>query len=323
MAQTTPRDLHVDTLLTNVSIAQYNAPSRYIARQIAPEVTVKKQSDIYTVYDQSHWFRNEARVRAPGTLSQRGGWAVTNTNTYYAKRVSYGHEISDEERDNSDAPFNMDSEATAFVTDKIMMHHEIAWASTNFTTSVWGADRTGAASGGDFVYWSDYGGSSPLNDIDTYADNVDARIANDPNVLVLGKQVWQKVKRHPDVIDLIKYTQRGQLTLDLFASLIEIPKVLVGRAIYTASPEGTAEASVTYTRIWGKHALLLYVAERPSLMTPSASYTFTWGRVPNSPLYIKRMREEQREVDIIEANSYFDFKVTAARAGEFLNGAVA
>jgi hypothetical protein len=320
MAQATPRDLHVDGLLTNISLGAYNAPSRYIAREIAPVVPVAKQSDIVPKYDQSHWFRNEARPRAPGEASHRGGWATDLTNTYYAKRVSYGHEISDDERSNSDAPFDQDRDATLFVTDKIMMHHEIAWASTNFTTSVWGADRVG---GSDFTVWSDYANSSPLTDIDTFGDNVDARIAMDPNTFVMGKQVWMKLKRHPDVIDLIKYTQRGQLTLDLFAALIEIPRVLVGKAIYTASPEGTAEASVSYSRIWGKHALLLFRPDAPSLMTPAATYTFTWRRVPNSLVYIKRMRDEEREVDIIEANTYFDFKVTSARAGEFLSGAVA
>ncbi len=320
MAKTTARDLHVDKLLTQLSIAQYNDPGNYIARQIAPIVPVQKQSDIYPVYDQSHWFRNEAALRAPGTKSQRGGWTVDTTKTYYCNRFSYGHEIYDEERDNADEPFNLDNEATSFVTDKVMMAHEVAWAGTNFTTSVWGADRVG---GTDFTQWSDYAASQPLTDLDSYGDNVDARIARNPNSLVLGKQVWMKLKRHPELIDLIKYTQRGQLTVDLFAALIEIPRVLIGRAIYTSSPEGTAEASVSYSRIWGKHALLCYVAETPGLMTPSASYTFTWRRVPASDLYIKRMRDEEREVDIIESNTYFDFKVTAARAGEFLQNAVA
>ncbi len=320
MAKTTPRDLHVDQLLTQLSIAAYNEPGSYIARQIAPIVPVQKQSDIYPVYDQSHWFRNEAAPRAPGTKSQRGGWTVDNTNTYYARRWSYGHEISDEERDNADAPFNLDSEATMFVTDKIQLLHELSWAGACFTTGVWTGDKAG---GTDFTQWSDYAASQPLSDFDTYSDGVDARIARDPNTLVLGKPVWMKLKRHPEIIDLIKYTQRGQLTIDLFAALIEMPRVLVGRALYTASPEGTAEASVTYTRVWGKHALLAYVPERPSLMTPAASYTFTWQRVPQSDLYIKRMRDEEREVDIIEASTYFDFKVTSARAGQFLQNAVA
>ena len=131
-----------------------------------------------------------------------------------------------------------------------------------------------------------------------------------------------QLKWHPDLIDTIKYTQRGQLDLDIFTSLTEFQRVFVGRGIYTSSPEGTAEASVTYSRIWGKDAMLLYVPERPALSTPSAGYTFVWQRVPNAIQYIKRFRDEEREVDIIEANSYFDQEKTAADAGIFLNTVV-
>ena len=128
---------------------------------------------------------------------------------------------------------------------------------------------------------------------------------------------------HPDLVDTIKYTQRGVLTTDLVASLLEIDRLEIGRAIYTTSVEGTAESSVSYSRIWGKNALLMYIPASPSLMTPAAGYTFVWRRVPNALQFMKRMRDEEREVDIIEGNSYFDQKITAANAGLFLSNAVA
>ena len=80
---------------------------------------------------------------------------------------------------------------------------------------------------------------------------------------------------------------------------------------------------MVYTRIWGKNALLLSVPDRPSVLTPAAGYTFTWARVPNSLSYMLRFRDDQREMDILEGNSYFDQKVTSALAGEFLSNVVA
>ena len=88
MTTPTSRDLHVDGLLTNVSIAYKN--DTYIADQIFPVVPVMKQSDIVPKYDQSHWFRNGAVIRAPGTASVRGGFTVDTTDTYFANRYSYG-----------------------------------------------------------------------------------------------------------------------------------------------------------------------------------------------------------------------------------------
>lgn len=312
-------DLHVDQMLTNMSIGYSNLT--YIADQIFPILYVNKQSDIVPKYDQSHWFRDGARLRMPRSKSEGGGWSVDKTQTYFCPRYSFRDEISDEERANADGPFqNLEQDAVDFVTDKVAMRREIAFATDFFKTGVWGNDDTG---GTDFTVWSDYGASSPLTDFTSYEDEIEARIGRAPNTVVLGKQVWNQLKWHPDLIDTIKYTQRGTVSVDLAASLFEIPKLLIGRAIYTTDPEGTAEASVTYTRIWGKNALFLYVPDRPSLKQPAAGYTFSWQVVPNALQYIKRMRDEEREVDIIEANTYFDQAVTAARAGTFLSGAVA
>jgi hypothetical protein len=314
----TARDLHVDSLLTNISIA-YRNPS-YIADMIFPLVTVMKQSDIVPKYDQSHWFRNGAKMRAPGTKSQGGGWTVDTSDTYFAARRSFRVEIADDDRDNTDQPFNLDRDGTEFVTDKMQLAREVAFATDFFKTGVWGDDDTG---GTDFTQWSDYASSSPLVDITRYQDAVEGRIGREPNKLVLGKQVWSSLKWHPDLIDTIKHTQTAMMTMDLAAALMELESIMIGRAIVTNDEEGTAEASVTYTRVWGKNALLLYVPDRPSLMTPAAGYTFVWQRVVSALQYIKRMRDEEREVDIIEGNSYFDQKATATKAGQFLASAVA
>ncbi len=318
MANATGRDLHVDQLLTTLSIA-YRNPS-YIADQIFPIVPVMKQSDKLVKYDKSHWFRDTAKIRAPGTASQGGGWTVDTSATYFCDRFSYRHEISDDDRDNADAPFNLDNEATEFVTDKMLMRREVAFATDFFKTSVWGADKVGAT---DFTQWSDYAASSPLTDISGWRDDVEGRIGREPNKLVMGKQVWTKLKWHPEVIDTIKYTQRAQMTLELFAALVEFESVLVGRALRTTQAEGTAESSITISRIWGKHALMAYVPARASLMTPAAGYTFVWQRVPSAQQYIKRMRDDEREVDIIEGNSYFDQKAVGTDAGQFAQNVIA
>jgi len=318
MPTPTASDLHVDSLLTNLSIA-YKNPA-YIADQVFPIVEVMRQSDIIPQYDQSHWFRDEARLRAPGTKSQGGGWTVDVTMKYFCDRYSYRKEVSDEERGNADAPFNLDRDATEFVTDKLLMRRERAFATDFFITTPWTTTKTG---GTDFTVWSDYAGSTPLVDLTTYRDTVEALIGVEPNVLVLGKQVWLQLKWHPDLIDTIKYTQKGVMSADLFASLAEFEKVLIGRSLVTTTAEGTAEASVSYSRIWGKHGLMLAVPARPSLLTPAAGYCFVWRRVAGALQWIKRMRDEEREVDIIESNSYFDMKAVSASAGLFVSGAVA
>jgi hypothetical protein len=312
------RDLHVDQLLTEVSIGYKNP--LYIADGIFPVVPVRKQSNVVPKYNQSFWFRDAAQMRAPGTRSVGGGFTVDNTDTYFAPRFSFRFEIPDDIRDNSDQPYDLDNDGTEFVTDKILLKRELALATDFFTTSVWGADKVG---GTDFTQWSDYGASAPLTDMAGFLDGVEALVGREPNVLVLGKQVWVQLKWHPDLIDTIKYTQTAMVDVDLAARLFALDKLLVGRAIQTTSPDGTAEGSVSYSRVWGKHGLLLFVPQRPGLFTPAAGYTFVWNRVPSALQYIKRMRDEERETDIIEGNTYFDQKALATKAGVFLQNAVA
>lgn len=317
-AQPTASDLHIDRLLTNISIAYQN--KTYIADQIFPMVPVQKQSDRIPLYNQSFWFRDDPRVRAPGQKSIRGGFEVDNTAIYFADRFSRGFEIPDEVRRNADLPYNLDRDGTRFVTDRMMMRREVAFATDFFKTGVWTTDKVGAV---DFTKWSDFGGSTPVTDVDNFKDEVEALSAQEPNYFTMGKQVWVIVKNHPTLLDRIKYTQRAQLTTELVASLFEFERFLVGRSIQTTDAEGTAEASVTYTRIWGKNTLMLYVPPSASLLTPAAGYTFVWQIVPNALQFIKRMRDEEREIDIVEANSWFDQKITSARSGLFMSDAVA
>lgn len=316
--QPTPQDLHVNALLTSLSIG-YTNPA-YIADKMFPIVGVNKQSDIVPKYDQSHWFRDNAKMRAPGTRSEGGGFTVDTSDSYFCNRWSRRFEIPDELRKNADAPWKLDEDATRFVTDKLQMRREVAFASAFFTTSVWGTDKTGAT---DFTQWSNYGASTPDVDVATYRDAVEATAGIEPNKFALGKQVFLQLKNHPTLLDRIKYTQRAQMTADLIAALFEFDELLVGRSIYTTTKEGTAEASVSYSRIWGKNALMLYVPASASLLTPAAGYTFVWQVVANALQYIKRMRDEEKEIDIVEANSYFAQKATATKAGLFMSSVVA
>jgi len=264
---------------------------------------------------QSDWFRNNAHRRGTGTMSRRGAFNL-GTDTYAVVRDSFGFELADEVRDATMEPFNMDRDGAIFATDKVLMAQELDFSTNLFTTGVW-TDAAG------YVQWNDYGSSTPLLLVTQSIDNIESRVGREGNTLIMGKQVFTTLRWHPDLLDTIKYTQRAILTEELIQSLFGIDRLLVGRGIYTASPEGTAEASVVYSRIWGKNLLVMYNPSAPSLITPAAVYNMVWQRVPNAPLYVRRFREEPRELDVIEANGYHQFKVTSPRSGEFYANIIA
>ena len=304
---------HYDRLLTNISQQARNVS--YIADQIFPIVTVMKASDYIAKYNQSHWFRNGAALRAPRTASVGGGFSVTQ-DSYITERVSFRDEFSDDEQANYDNPFQLLTDSVDFVTDKMGLYRETQFATKFFAPSKGWYDRAGTT---HFVKWSDVSTSNPMKDVGTYKDYVETQIAREPNKFVMGKEAYLTARWNVKVLDSIKYTQTGIVSKDLLASLFEFDDILIGRAIQTTDPEGTAEASVTYARVWGDRALMVYVPERPSLRVPAAGYTLVWQVVPNALQYIKRMRDEEREANIIEGNSYFVQKQTSGAAGALLD----
>ncbi len=310
-------DVHVNKMLTDVSVGYRN--SEYIADQIFPMVMVTKQTDIIPFYKQSAFFRDEAGVIGEGGKAPQAGYEVDTSNTYYCAKYGIKHFISDDRRANEDAPFNSDQDATFLVTDKLMLRRERAFVADFWKTSVWGTDKTGTT---NFVKWSDYGSSSPIEDIREFKRTVRRKVGVDPNTLVLGDLTADRLLDHPDVLDRIKYTERGIASADLLAALFGVDRVLIGKSVYTADEEGLAEASVTYTASWDDDALLLYVPPRPSLFTPSAGYTFVWqtpAALGSGPQWVRKWHEEEEMGDYIEARSYFDQKACATNAGLFMS----
>jgi hypothetical protein len=316
-------DLHVDRYLTNMSVGYMNG--QYIARLIFPMVPVNYRSDLIPLYDQSHWFRHEAVELAPMEAPPIGGYEVSS-ESYYCRKYGLGHVIPDEQRGNTDRPFDLDRDGMEWLVDRVDALREQKFVADFWKTTVWGTDKTGT-SDADFTQWDDYTNATPIQDLRLFKRTVRRLIARDPNLLVLGDLTFDVLADHPAILERIKYgaTQNSpaMVTPNLIAQLLGLGQVLVGQSIYTDDPEGTAEASVTYTPYYDDDGLLLYQPPRPSLRQPAAGYTFNWTTVFGTSRYIRRRREPLSELgDLLEIFEYFDMRVTAANAGLFINDAV-
>lgn len=325
MPQPTRSDVHVNRPLTNISVAYIQRATDFIADQVFPTIPVSKQSDRYFTYDKSYWFRSEATERAPGTESAGSGFTIDSTPSYYARLYAVHKDVDDQTRANTDDPLNADRDATLLVTQQMLLKKDALWASTFFKTGVWTNDLTAVTSGtptaSEFLRW-DVAGGDPTADVTLQATKMHERTGYRPNVLVITPFVLQKLNNHSLILDRIKYTQRGIVTLDLLAALFGVEKVVVANATNNTAQEGAATAM---SFVFGKSALLLYSNPNPSIMQPSAGYTFSWSGLLGAGAggsRIKRFRQEQIESDRIEAEMAFDYKVVASDCGTFMSGVV-
>jgi hypothetical protein len=313
------KDVHVNKPLTNILIGYHN--SAYIADEIFPNVVVNKQTDIIPAIKKSAFFRDEAATPlGEAETAASIGYEVDTSATYYCDRYGARHFISDDRRVNEDDPFDSDREASMLVTDKLAMRREKAWVADFWKKSVWTTDVTG---GTTVNKWSDYGSSSPIENMRTYRRTIRRLLGRNPNTLVLGDLTYDVLVDHPDILERIIYTERGIATEQLLSALFNVDRVLVGESVSTATAEGVAEASVSYTANWDDDALLMYVAPRPSIWEPSAGYTFVWNTgLGNGMQWVRKYRNEEILGDFIEVRSYFDQKATVADAGVFFSDIV-
>ncbi len=325
----TAGDVHVNTPLTNISIAYLQSADNFVATKVFPNIPVTKQSDRYYTYDRGEFNRDEAKERAPGTESAGGSYSVDNTPTYFCKVYAFHKDVPDQIRGNADAVLNLDNEATEYVTHKALIKREKLWVFNYFKTGIWTGETEGKASGpstGEVLFWSlDTG--DPIKDIRGARTTRLEDTGFEPNTLVLGKPVYDAIVDHPDIVDRIKYGQTpgapAMANLEAMMKLFEIERIFVMKAIENTALEGVTNA---HSFIGGKHALLCYVAPSPGILTPSAGYTFSWtgwmgaGAEGNR---IKRFRIEKIESDRVEGQMSFAQKLVAADCGHFFLNIVA
>lgn len=318
---------HIDKALTNMSVAYLQDASAFIADKVFPTVPVNKQSDVYFVYNKGDFFRDEARVRAGAAESAGGEYGVSSANPYYCKVHAFHKDVTEQDRANYDEPLNADNDANDFVSQKMLVRREVEWASKYFAPGIWTTQVTGVAAtpaAGQTLQWN-LPTADPIIDISNQVVTMASQTGYKPNTLVLGPAVFAALKNHPDIIDLIKYTQKGVVTVDLLASLLEIENVYVAWAVVNTATQGATDA---INFVMGKHALLCYVNPRPALKKPSAGYIFTWKGLLGAGAYgnrIVRIPMDQLGIgtERIEGEIAFDAKVIAQDLGVFFTNIVA
>ena len=329
----TQSDLHVSQPLTNISVAYIQSEDAYVADKVFPRVPVQKQSDLYWKYHKSEWRRQDVQRRAPSTETPGVGWSVT-TDQYFAHVYGVHKDVDDQLRANADSAFNLDRDATRFITGQLLLKRDQDWVETYFTDGVWDHERTGveaSPSAGEVLQWDDEG-SDPIGDVTKAVIDLRENTGFAPNKLVMGPRVIHALRHHPDILDRIKYTQRGIVTEDLLASLFGVSNLLVTWASEVVPRDNNryqdpnvGDTNADYSFITGNHALLVYANPSPSLMTPSGGYTFTWNGYlggNDRGIRVKRFRQENIASDRIEAEMTYDMKLVSSDVGFFFNDIV-
>ncbi len=313
MPQPTQSDVHVDAILTGISVAYMQDTDHFVAGKVFPTVPVTKQSDKFFTYTQE-----EVQNRADGTESAGSGYGLS-TDSYSASVWALHKDIGDQTRANADAPLNMDQDATRYLSQQMLIRQERDWATNYFGTSIWGTDTTPS------TLWSASSGSDPIGDVQTGINTVLTNTGYRPNVGVCSYAVFSILKNHADLVERYKYTTSESLKTTLIARTLGLDELYVMGSIVNTADEG---ASASYSQIGDKDMLLAYVPDSPGLMQPSAGYNFSWTGLANSGGFgtatsVSRFRMDHLRADRLEIQSSWDYKVVSSALGYFFSNCVA
>lgn len=322
----TPGDLYVSTALTNVSVA-YMQTNPMIADQVFPVVPITVQGGKYFKFRKGDWYRAEMKPRAPGTESAGSGWRVS-TDDFFAEQYAFHTDINDTQRANAAGTFNLEKNATDFVTRTMLLSRELLWARRFFVPTPWNVQVTGVGSspGSDEILQWHTDDATPQANINYYSLMMARLTGYRPNVLIIGPEVELALLQNPDLIDRVKYTQNAMITRQLIASYLGVERLLVADAVVNSGPESEDPADDDFDFVFGKSALLCYSAPAPGLEVPSAGYTFAWNGLFGSSAYgsrISKFRMEHLKSDRIEGEMAFDMKVVSSDLGIFFSDLVA
>lgn len=281
MPQPTFSQVHIAAALTMIATAYIQDETSYVADKIFPNVPVNHQADKYFIFRKGDFFRDQAQKRADATESAGGGFNL-DQGSYSADVWAFHKDVGDQVRRNADPSVDIDVATTKFIMQTLLIRRDRQFASKYLTTGVWGTDITGIASAPSAtqaIYWNDDANGDPFTDIATAQTTILQNTGMMPNVLLLAWPVYQALRKHPLVIDRIKYTMGAEakaITPALLAAAFDVEEVVVSKAVYNSAIEATTDnASMAF--IASKSALLVYRPAAPGLMIPSAGYTFSWS----------------------------------------------
>lgn len=294
----------VDQVLTNIARGFTNAS--HVATKLFPIVSVTKEGGKIPQFTKEAFkiYNTERAIRAK---SNRINPESRETIDYVLTEHDLEYPIDYRELEEDILPLRL--HATTVVTDGISLRLEKLSADIvqDLATYPTG-NKVTLAAGDKFTNTS----SNPFTVFETAKEAVRAKIAQRPNVCVLGASAYSALKEHPAVLDRIKYTQSAVVTSEILRQLLDFDELYVGDAVY-------ANDAGVFSDIWSDNVILAYVPNASkdiprSYYEPAFAYTLKKKNNPVVDSYT-----EGGKVEIVRNTDIFIPKVVGSDAGYLIN----
>ena len=160
---------------------------------------------------------------------------------------------------------NLRQAKAALLARETAINRERQAAAIAFSTTVF-SGKTAALAGAN--RW-DNAASDPISAAMDAKDAVIQASGEEPNVAVMGYEVYTALRQHPLMLEYLSRTSNsvGIISNEDIARALDVETIWVGKAVANTNEEGLS-ASNAY--IWGKFCLFAKIRQSPAPMTPQS-----------------------------------------------------
>ena len=265
----------------------------YIGLDVMPLMPVQEQSATYPVVPKEVMLKIPDTSRAPRGNYGRSDWEFEN-GFYSTKENGWEEAIDDTERKLYASMFDAEAVATRRAIKIILGAQEkrissMVFNATNFTAHAVATEFDTIAS------------ATPIDVVNTGKLAVRSQCGMLPTDYIISYTTFINLRRCAQIIDLIKYTFPGadinKMTRQQLAAVLEVPRVLVGGAVYDSAKKGQP-ASIT--DLWSyEYAMLTVTSGGEDLREPCIGRTFLWTEDSAENTVVESYRNEDIRSDII------------------------
>ena len=328
-----------DTYLSERTVEGMLNNNRFIAPQVFPIVSVQTQYGQIKTWERGSLLRHEMRLHAYADRPVQANYEPGTPQAYICEHWSVERPIAPVDRASSRDPLRPEKDAQAYVQKQAELNTDLRWAKAAFNPNAWAWNYKGvetnpsnASDSPEFLRFDQAGAESVIATLRGKRERMALMTGEEPNVLVMGVDVYNYLTvSDADILERIKYTQRGVATLDLLAELFEVPKIVVARNVVNDAKEGLP---ANYRYVFPtKGMLLMHAATNPSLETASGGYLTVWERlyerfegdqtrVLNDLALIRRGYDSRSGVRWVQGHTATGISVVAPDLGMFFEDVV-
>lgn len=301
----------VNAVLTG--LAQGFTQADLVYNTLFPIVNANKEEGKIPRFGKEH-FRLNRTERAMRAKSNRLNWEANDPLSYIMTEHDIDFPYDLREAEESGDIVNLDQYGTKVTNEAIGLRVEKAAADIAQNLSLYPTGNKITKGSGAKWILADAASVDPILDVEAGRTAIENKVVKSPNVAVFGPAAWRLFKHHPAVRSRLSHNGSfsGVITTDIAAQLLELDKVVVGKALYV-NDAGTG------VNVWADNVVLAYVPdeapESRSLYDPSYGYTIRKNGMPE----VDKRMDPDGKVQLVRTTDILVPVLCGAEAGYIIN----